>query len=149
MRSATAREPSRPGPGQGTSGTDAVATITGFRIVDGAIQAVGTVTGQVTTLVGGVPTTTTVTDQPFTAPVTILQQTASCRILELDLGPIHLDVLGLVVDLSDVHLDIVAQPGAGNLLGNLLCAIAGLLDSNAAGAALQRVVDLLNQILAA
>ena len=40
-------------------------------------------------------------------------------------------------------LDITAQTGAGNLLGNLLCAVAGLLD-NPSG-----LVRLLNQILAA
>jgi hypothetical protein len=53
---------------------------------------------------------------------------ARCDILFLDLGPINLDALGLVVDLSDVQLDVFAVPGAGNLLGNLLCAVAGLLD---------------------
>jgi hypothetical protein len=53
---------------------------------------------------------------------------ARCDILFLDLGPINLDVLGLVIDLSDVQLDIFAEPGPGNLLGNLLCAVAGLLD---------------------
>jgi hypothetical protein len=37
-------------------------------------------------------------------------------------------VLGLQVDLSEIILDITAVGGAGNLLGNLLCAVAGLLD---------------------
>jgi hypothetical protein len=55
-------------------------------------------------------------------------QQASCQILFLDLGPIFLDVLGLQVDLSQITLDVTAVPGAGNLLGNLLCAVAGLLD---------------------
>jgi len=52
-----------------------------------------------------------------------------------------LDVLGLQVDLSQVLLDIGAQPGAGNLLGNLLCAVTGLLDSPGG------LARLLNQIL--
>jgi hypothetical protein len=52
----------------------------------------------------------------------------SCQILFLDVGPIFLDVLGLQVDLSRITLDITAQPGPSNLLGNLLCAVAGLLD---------------------
>jgi hypothetical protein len=51
-----------------------------------------------------------------------------CDILFLDLGPLFLDLLGLTVDLAEVILDINAVPGAGNLLGNLLCAVAGLLD---------------------
>lgn len=53
---------------------------------------------------------------------------AGCSIVNLDLGPIDLDVLGLVVNLSAISLDVTAVPGAGNLLGNLLCGIAGLLD---------------------
>src|SRR3954447_26327922 len=50
----------------------------------------------------------------------------TCPILILDLGPLHLDLLGLTVDLAPVHLNISAQSGAGNLLGNLLCAVANL-----------------------
>jgi hypothetical protein len=68
---------------------------------------------------------------------------ASCEILDLDLGPIHLDLLGLVVDLDEVNLDITAVPGPGNLLGNLLCAVAGLLDG---GGPLTGIQNLLDQI---
>jgi hypothetical protein len=53
---------------------------------------------------------------------------ADCPILDLALGPIHLDLLGLVVDTSPICLAITADPGAGNLLGNLLCGVAHLLD---------------------
>ncbi len=53
---------------------------------------------------------------------------AECQILFLEIGPIFLDLLGLQVDLSQIILDITAVSGAGNLLGNLLCAVAGLLD---------------------
>ena len=35
----------------------------------------------------------------------------------------------LQVDLSRVVLDITAQAGAGNLLGNLLCSVANLLNN--------------------
>jgi hypothetical protein len=52
----------------------------------------------------------------------------NCGILFLDLGPLFLDVLGLQVDLSRIILDVTAVGGAGNLLGNLLCAVTGLLD---------------------
>ena len=58
-------------------------------------------------------------------------------------------MLGLV-DLNQVNLDITAQQGSGNLLGNLLCAVAGLLD-NSGGSSLsnllQSLTQLLNQIL--
>jgi len=45
-----------------------------------------------------------------------------------DIGAIHLDLLGLVVDLAPVHLNITAVSGSGALLGNLLCALTHLLD---------------------
>jgi hypothetical protein len=53
---------------------------------------------------------------------------AVCDILTLDVGAIHLDLLGLVLDLAPINLDLAAVSGSGNLLGNLLCAVAGLLD---------------------
>jgi hypothetical protein len=78
------------------------------------------------------------------------QLQASCQILNLDIGAIHLDLLGLVVDLSPINLDITAVSGAGNLLGNLLCAVAGLLDPNGfltdLIGTLNQLLDLLNQI---
>jgi hypothetical protein len=69
----------------------------------------------------------------------------SCDVLNLVLGPLDLNLLGLEVHLKQVVLDVVAVSGAGNLLGNLLCAVAGLLDGVGV---LGQVVDLLNQILA-
>ncbi len=73
-----------------------------------------------------------------------IAQVASCDILNLVLGPLHLDLLGLVVDLNQVILNITGQAGPGNLLGNLLCAVAGLLDRNGT---LQIITNLLNAIL--
>jgi hypothetical protein len=55
--------------------------------------------------------------------------TAECPILDLSLGPIQLNVLGLDVATSPICLAITAYGGPGNLLGNLLCGIAGLLDA--------------------
>jgi hypothetical protein len=54
---------------------------------------------------------------------------ATCTILHLVLGPLDLNLLGLVVHLNRVVLDITAHSGPGNLLGNLLCAVAHLLDN--------------------
>jgi len=53
---------------------------------------------------------------------------STTQILNLHLGPIHLDVLGLKVDTSEICLNISAQTGPGNLLGNLLAGVAGALD---------------------
>jgi len=57
---------------------------------------------------------------------------------------LHLDLLGLVIDLNPVILNITAHPGPGQLLGNLLCAVAHLLDN---GGPLTGVSALLNQLL--
>src|SRR4051794_26524493 len=55
-------------------------------------------------------------------------QLASCQILFLTLGPLDLNLLGLRVQLNQVVLRITAVRGPGNLLGNLLCALTGLLN---------------------
>jgi hypothetical protein len=55
------------------------------------------------------------------------QETATgaiCPILDLILGPLHLDLLGLIVDLNQVHLTITADPNGG-VLGSLFCSLAG------------------------
>jgi hypothetical protein len=75
-----------------------------------------------------------------------LQQAPSCAILGLVLGPLHLDILGLVIDLNRVVLNIVGQTGAGNLLGNLLCALTGILDG---GFILTRFLSVVTELLAA
>ena len=67
--------------------------------------------------------------------------TTTCQILHLDIGPISLNLLGLQVNLSEIVLDITAQAAPNNLLGNLLCAVAGLLNSPGG------LARLLNQIL--
>jgi hypothetical protein len=72
------------------------------------------------------------------------QLAPSCDILNLRLGPLDLDLLGLEVHLNTVVLNIVATPGSGNLLGNLLCAVAGLLDNTGV---LRQIRQILNSIL--
>jgi len=75
-------------------------------------------------------------------------QVLACNVLDLVLGPLNLNLLGLVVTLNQVHLNITAVPGAGNLLGNLLCAVAGLLNGGGLSGVLGQIASLLNQILA-
>ena len=69
---------------------------------------------------------------------------ATCRILHLVLAPLNLNLLGLRVHLDRVLLNIVAVSGAGQLLGNLLCAVAGLLDG---GGTLGQILTRLNRVL--
>jgi hypothetical protein len=80
----------------------------------------------------------------FQAPQQVAAPT--CAILSLVLGPLHLDVLGLVIDLNRVILNITGETGAGNLLGNLLCGLVGILDG---GVVLTRFLSVLNELLTA
>jgi hypothetical protein len=115
--------------------------VTRFRAQGGQLVAVGTLTGTVTNAAGDVLATV---NRTITLPVDVAQ--ATCEILDLRLGPLDLDLLGLVIHLDEVHLNITAEQGPGNLLGNLLCAIAGLLDNPATP--LASLARLLNRILA-
>lgn len=127
-----------------TSGTAAAGTFSGVlnvthvAVQNGQLVATGLLTGTITNLDG----TTSKVSQTITSPLSTA--TASCPILTLTLGPLHVDVLGLVINLNQVNLNIVAIPGAGNLLGNLLCDVANLLNS---GGALSTIASDLNSIL--
>ena len=115
------------------TGSDATQSFTGtftptrFITQNGQLAVVGTLSGTLTNLITGVTTPIT---QTLTLAVQSATSSGTCDILNLVLGPLHLDLLGLVIDLNQVVLNITAQSGAGNLLGNLLCAVAGLLDNN-------------------
>jgi hypothetical protein len=50
--------------------------------------------------------------------------TVICPILDLTLGPLDLNLLGLMVHLDTVHLVITAD-SEGGILGQLLCGLAG------------------------
>jgi hypothetical protein len=137
---------------------DGTGTFTGtftprkFRVVNGVLEATGLLKG---TLVDANGTTLgtvsqTVTDTINTTKAANHTNAANapavgCGILNLTLGPLNLNLLGLVVQLNQVHLTITAVPGAGNLLGNLLCDVANLLNG---GGALSGLSALLNAILA-
>jgi hypothetical protein len=63
-------------------------------------------------------------------PAMTADHQGTCQVLRLILGPLHLDLLGLNVDLygenkqSPVIVTITALPGHG-LLGDILCSLAG------------------------
>lgn len=93
------------------------------------LYAVGTAISQFA------PTTATAGQYPmktvkraFTAPVKKLKRIQSaqriCPVLDLTLGPLDLNLLGLMVHLDQVHLTITADSNGG-LLGSLLCSLAG------------------------
>jgi hypothetical protein len=116
-----------------------VFTLSRFVIRNGQVAAVGTLTGTVTNAAGQ-----TVGAIIQTITLSLITINATCDILHLELGPIDLNLLGLVVHVDKIVIDIDAQSGPGSLLGNLLCAVANLLNSNGP---LSQLVNLLNQIL--
>lgn len=131
--------------------------ISKFAIRDGALVAIGQLNATVTDTAGNVVRTiVTSVEWPVAnasgspaaadnaASCDVAATTQACDILNLVLGPLHLDLLGLVVDLNQVILTITGTTGAGDLLGNLLCAITGLLDAGTLG---QQLVNLLNQLV--
>ena len=113
-----------------------------FRVVNGVLMAAGTLLGTLTTTAGE----TTSILQNLAIPVNTAAAPASCELLHLELGPHSLNLLGLAIDLNLVVLNLDGAAGAGNLLGNLLCTVGGLLDGGALGA-LGGVSTLLNRIL--
>ena len=118
-------------------------TVRGFKVVNGALSSNIQVVGDVLGPSGNrIQTVNMLIDPP-------LAVAGSCEILTLTLGPLDLNLLGLTVHLNQVVLNITAVPGAGNLLGNLLCAVANLLGTGGSLGVplLGQLTTLLNQIL--
>lgn len=134
---------------QGNDGTagdvfSGVVTINHFDVQNHQLVAEGLLTGTLTHSDG----TTNAVSQAVAFAVAGIDP--NCQILNLVLGPLDLNVLGLTIHLNQVVLNITAVPGAGNLLGNLLCDVANLLNNGGAlSTLLTQVQNLLNQILAA
>ena len=99
-----------------------------YRETTDSFRIAGTLVGKVTNPNG----TQKAVNEDFATKLTLSQGGDSkqrrCEILDLDIGAIHLDLLGLVVNIAPIHINVTAVSGAGNLLGNLLCAVAVLLD---------------------
>lgn len=121
-------------------------TPTSFQVQDGVLTATGVVEGTLTSATGtatAIPATEVTTAVTNGVEKTLAGSNVACDVVNLDLGPLNLNVLGLVIDLNQIQLDITAVPGAGNLVGNLLCAVAGLLDGNGTSG----LANLLNRLL--
>jgi len=96
-----------------------IPNITSVALVNGVLTATGTATA----VVHGQSVTV-----PFSAPVDVTASpnpdpTDPCAILNLRLGPINLNLLGLVVQTSPICLVLTGFQNGG-LLGQLLCGLA-------------------------
>ena len=120
-----------------------------FEVQDDAIVAIGTITGKVTGKGNG---NKPVTVEDVVIPVTLgaptgasrrgrVQAAATCDILDLVLGPIDLTLLGLRLQVNQIHIQLTGD-ATGGLLGSLLCPLLDPLGP------LADIVDALNQILA-
>jgi len=106
---------------------------------NGVLTLVGNLTGTLTNAAGDV--VGSVTNQAISTPVTGAAAGGGCSILDLTLGPLHLDLLGLVVDLNQVHLQVTGRTGNGQLLGNLLCGLANALNGPGGGGGLASILN--------
>jgi hypothetical protein len=109
----------------------------------------GGLTSVLNSVLGAVTSPQAVTGVGGTTP-------GACDILNLSVGPIHLNLLGLHVDADNcsggpITVDITAQEGNGQLLGNLLCGLSRLLDNGASNVAvanaLARIANALHTLL--
>ena len=138
-----------------------VFTLDRFREKQGVLYAAGRITGTLGTQPVDKKVLLPVTSASNAAPdlaqglMQPVPTPGACDVLTLGLGPLDLDLLGLRVALDPVNLLIEAIPGAGNLLGNLLCGVVGLLDGGLLGGGLGAllnnllgaIADLLNGLL--
>ena len=132
-------------------------TIKRFVAQGGKLYAVGTVKGMVggkkvyeekVKLPAAIANATAGTARASQAPLPPLPPGPSCSILSLNLGPINLNLLGLVVRTNEIQVRIDAVRGPNNLLGNLLCGLTGILNpTTLASTPLGQVAAILNALL--
>ena len=125
------------------AGTGELGSFLGTFTLDRVIARAGQLVG-LGTLAGTLTTTLTGATREISRAVQLpLAAAGTCKVLDLTLGPLDLNLLGLRIQLNQIHLLITAQQGGG-LLGDLLCSLSGLLSG---GGALRGIRNLLNQIL--
>src|SRR5437868_6669242 len=97
--------------GRASNGTPFVGVLKIERFVStssGKVRAIGSITGTAGSRTLGTTRVSLPVSLSTTAQ-TAAAAAASCPILNLTIGPIHLDLLGLVIDTNTIHLSINAQ----------------------------------------
>jgi hypothetical protein len=128
------------------SGTFSIGTV---RDEGGTLMAVGTFSSRVSH--GDQETSGMSTISIPVVPAALTAGGRACGGLRLRLLPTEISLLGVTVRLDPALIDIVSAPA--NLVGNLACQAAGLLQATAGGAVrlvggtAEQLVGLLNQIL--
>lgn len=95
---------------------------------------------------------TAVTQSFREIPLTLVDPDAgACDLLTVDLGAVFLDQTGVQLDLAPTTLDLATLPRANRPLGNLLCAVASLVEaspSSGQAALLNELLPVVNRALA-
>ena len=115
----------------GSKGFKGKYTIDRFVAKGGKLYAIGTLTGKLNgrkVTKENVRMPAALTGANGASAAQVPPNPNACQVLNLTLGPINLNLLGLSVRTNRIDLRIEAVPGAGNLLGNLLCAVTNLLN---------------------
>ena len=121
----------------------ALSTLVNFQGVESALNnALGTVVNLVNSVDLTLPTGTVLPGVFSTATV------SSTPVLDVFVAPVSLDLLGLLVTTSPIHLTITAHAGEGLVLGNVVTELAHLFDNPPAELTIDEVNNRLRQLLA-
>jgi hypothetical protein len=135
--------------------TDVDVDLADLAIIDGVLTLAEGATATVSGTIVGLPFVAEITDFALDLlPDDPTTPGTECAVLDLALGPINLNLLGLHVDTTPICLSITATEGGG-LLGDLLCSLAGggigglpiLPTADQLGQLLDGLLDLLNGVL--
>lgn len=125
------------------------AVITNFTLVENLVgQIIGLKADGVLQLTGGVLGTNVVTEN-FTTTVTVTSSgPGQCQLITIDLGPINVNVLGLVtVDVPAATLSGTASGALGSLLCDLGNLLVGLAGGGTANPAVRGLVNQINSLI--
>lgn len=114
-------------PGSGKLLGNLLTTVANLINLETANNALNQVLDSVVGLVNSVDLSVTGVETG-SGPLSSSEQTSSLTVLDLYVAPIHLDLLGAVVDTSEIKVTITAHPGQGNVLGNVVVALANLFN---------------------
>jgi hypothetical protein len=138
-------------PGQGALLGNLLSDVSHLLNLTGVNSALNNVLGNVVTLLNAsslnVPSLNTAA-----GPLSGTAAAATTPVLNLFVAPVHLNLLGALVDTSPIHLTLTAHSGPGLLLGNAVADLANLfnlplpakLDLTAVNNALQNLLNELN-----
>jgi hypothetical protein len=114
-------------PGNGELLGNLLTDVSGLLNLQGVNNALNNVLASVVNLVNSTSLNVSGLDNS-TGPLVSTTNTATTPVLDLYVAPVHLNLLGALVDTSPIHLTITATPGQGQILGNVLTDLANLFN---------------------